>query len=77
MKSSAIYVRLDMPPIELKVYIKDIAEATGQNWTLNDDKTILTSADGTIRYVVGDSIDLRVSSFEPVKKKWRVIPIIH
>ena len=76
MKSSAIYVRLDMPPIELKVYIKDIAEATGQNWTLNDDKTILTSADGNIRYVVGDSIDLRVSSFEPVKKKWRVIPII-
>ena len=76
MKPSAIYVRLDMPPIELKVYIKDMVEATGQNWTLSEDKNVLTNEDGTLRYVVGDSIDLRVSSFEPVKKKWRVVPVI-
>ena len=75
MKSSALYVRLDMPPIELKVYIKDMVDKTGMAWHLNDDMTILTREDGGVVYRVGDSIQLRVSAFEPQKKKWRVIPI--
>ena len=75
MKASALYVRLDMPPIELKVYIRDIEEKTGMAWHLNDDMTVLTREDGVVEYRVGDSIDLRVSAFEPQKKKWRVVPI--
>ena len=75
MKSSALYVRLDMPPIELKVYIKDIIEVTGCNWILNDDMTILSNESGTIRYIVGDSIELMVYSYQSQKHKWRVIPV--
>ena len=74
MKPSALYVRLDMPPIELKVYIRDIAEATGTEWTLNDALTELSCASGA-RYVVGDSIELFVSAYQNDKKKWRVLPV--
>lgn len=75
MKSSALYVRLDMPPIELKVYVKDIVESSGQAWKMSDDLTSLTSEDGSHCYLIGDPIELRVWSFEPLKKKWRVIPV--
>ena len=76
MKASALYARLDMPPIELKVYIRDIQEATGKTWILNDAMTVLECEDGSARYVVGGPIELRVSSFEPERKKWRVVPCL-
>lgn len=76
MKSSALYARLDMPPIELKVYIRDIQDATGKNWVLNDAMTVLECEDGSARFVVGGPIELCVSSFEPARKKWRVVPCI-
>ncbi len=76
MKSSALYARLDMPPIELKVYVRDIEEATGKKWHVNESQTVLTNEDESIVYMVGDCIDLRVSAFEPKKKKWRVVPVL-
>ncbi|MBR4987001.1 MAG: RNB domain-containing ribonuclease [Proteobacteria bacterium] len=76
MKSCALYARLDMPPIELKVYIRDIQEATGKNWVLNEEMTVLSCEDGMSRYVVGGTIELRVSSYEPTRKKWRVVPCV-
>ena len=75
MKPSALYVRLDMPPIELKVYIKDIADATGMNWHINEEMTIMSNDDESIQYIVGNSIELRVLSYEAERKKWRVIPV--
>ncbi|MFA5623512.1 MAG: RNB domain-containing ribonuclease [Bradymonadales bacterium] len=74
MKSSALYVRLDSPPIELKVYIKDIIEEQKQNYILNEAKTVLQSEDGRVRYVVGQSIGLRVHSYNAKKNKWSVLP---
>ena len=75
MKAEALYVRLDMPPIELKVYIRDMAEYSGQAWLLNDEKTILTREDGAIAYRVGDSMDVVVASYEPNKRKYRVVAV--
>lgn len=73
MKSEALYVRLDMPPIELKVYIRDMSEFWGQSWTMNGDKTILSRSDGKEVYRVGDSMDVVVASYEPSKHKYRVV----
>lgn len=75
MKAEALYVRLDMPPIELKVYIRDMAEYSGQSWRLNDEKTILTREDGGAVYRVGDSMDVVVVGYEPNKKKYRVVSV--
>jgi ribonuclease R len=75
MKPSALYVRLDMPPIELKVYIRDIIDATGENWTLNDEMTVFSNDAKTKQYIVGDSIELVVSSYQADKKKWHVLPV--
>ena len=75
MKAEALYVRLDMPPIELKVYIRDMAEYSGQAWLLNDEKTILTREDGAVAYRVGDSMDVVVASYEPNKRKYRVVAV--
>lgn len=74
MKASALYVRLDSPPIELKVYIKDIIEAAGQNYVLNESKTVLQSQDESTRYVVGGAIGLRVHTYNAQKNKWSVLP---
>ena len=76
MKASAIYVRLDMPPIELKVYVRDICESSGDEWQIEADMTALHDLRTGRRFVVGDSIELVVSSYEPTKKKWRVVPCL-
>jgi|GEM_PF-315738 len=74
MKPGALYVRLDMPPIELKVYVRDIVDVSGQGWRVNASMTRVESDDQAHAYVVGDSISLCVLSYHAVKDKWRVVP---
>lgn len=75
MKSDSLYVRLDMPPIELKVYYRDMATHSGYEWAMNGSKTILTRADGKCRYRVGDSVAVVVVDYSPEKGKFRVVPV--
>ncbi len=73
MKTSALYVRLDMPPVELKVYLSDMQTVTGEGWSIDDSLTICTNKSGTKRYAVGDSVGIQVHAYQEQKQKWRVI----
>ena len=73
MKSNALYVRLDMPPIELKVYVYDMQEYTGEGWNVDETLSIVSNVSGTRRYAIGDTVGIRVYRFLTAKKKWRVI----
>lgn len=73
MKSTALYVRLDMPPIELKVYVYDMQELTGEGWQVDETLSIVSNVSGTRRYAIGDTAGIRVYRFLAAKKKWRVI----
>lgn len=73
MKSNALYVRLDMPPIELKVYVYDMQEYTGEGWNVDETLSIVSNVSGTRRYAIGDTVGIRVYRFLTAKKKWRVV----
>lgn len=74
MKPNALYVRLDMPPIELKVYVKDMNDENGDIWQIDIEKNSLSNADNSKIWHTGDPIGLRVSSYQEEKNKWKVVP---
>jgi hypothetical protein len=68
MKSTALYVRLDMPPIELKVYVYDMQELTGEGWQVDETLSIVSNVSGTRRYAIGDTVGIRVYRFLAAKR---------
>ena len=75
MKSNALYVRLDMPPIELKVYVYDMQELTGEGWHVDETLSVVSNVSGTRRYAIGDAVGIRVYRFLAAKNKWRVVMV--
>ena len=76
LKSNSLYVRLDNPPIELKVYFVDIDSVFGEHFVTNENKTMLHSESYSVRFIVGDPIGLRVIHYDHVKNKWSVAPVV-
>ncbi|MBN2439703.1 MAG: RNB domain-containing ribonuclease [Spirochaetales bacterium] len=71
IKQSRLYVRLDSPPIELKVYTEDLETFTGR--LLNFDKNRLVCRNtGKVCYRPGDKLILYIESFR--KERWRLVP---
>jgi ribonuclease R len=78
MRSSRLYVRLDEPPIELKVFVKDIESQTGHSFVLTKNNTVLRSSKAAFvhQFKIGDQIRLRVSKQDKKKKRWVIVPVI-
>lgn len=77
---SRLYVRLDDPPIELKVYADDIARALGGPPALSLDGVALQPAAAPVvgpaggawpRFSLGDAVTLRTRAFDARGDRWR------
>jgi ribonuclease R len=60
VKNNRLYVELDDPPIEIKVYLDKLTAQGQPSGTVANDRTAFTSDDGQ-RFVVGDAIDLKLA----------------
>lgn len=63
MKPTVLYVRLDDPPLEVKVHLRDLRRETGQRWRPDPSRVLVVGPRrGSRRTVVrmGDAVDLRL-----------------
>ncbi|MBW2703125.1 MAG: RNB domain-containing ribonuclease [Deltaproteobacteria bacterium] len=71
------YVELDSPPVELKIYLDDLAEELGERLLVDDDEVELRSSSGKLRLRVGDELMLRTSSYDEARGRWSLLPEQH
>jgi ribonuclease R len=60
MRYDKVYVQLDEPPIDLKVYVPHLEEALGESLRVADDGTALVSGRG-VRFRLGEAVDVIVA----------------
>jgi ribonuclease R len=67
---SRVYLRLDGPPIELKVYAEDLEAAWGGQVSLLPGGVGLRAADGHRRLAAGDAVTLRTRGLDRRRDRW-------
>jgi exoribonuclease R len=71
MKDSRIYVMLDSPRIEIKVYTEDLERYSGRKFSYRFHVMEETGADDKpLRFRAGDEIKIKVTGFDE-RGKWR------
>ncbi|MCP4902338.1 MAG: RNB domain-containing ribonuclease, partial [bacterium] len=72
MKPSLLYVRLDDPPLEIKLHLKDLEKLTGERWRPDDLGAILRPPHGVDRKTLrlGDAVDLRLAGYDEKQRRW-------
>jgi ribonuclease R len=76
LRPSRRYVRLDDPPVELKVYTADVERVLGCRLEVSDDGVALRAADGRRRaFLLGDAIGVWVVGHDHKRRRWRAAPI--
>jgi ribonuclease R len=74
--SSKIYVTLDDPPIDVKLYAADAGRALGGVWlTLSPGKAALCGPSGEPLFTVGDAITLRLVRRDEPRDRWVFEPV--
>lgn len=73
VRSDKIYVQLDAPPIDVKVYLSGAEKFLGGDIERGKDGV---SVDGVMKAVVGDAIDLRLDSYDETSGRYHLVPIL-
>jgi ribonuclease R len=77
VNSSKIYVTLDDPPVDVKLYAADAGRALGGVWlTLTPGKSALAGPDGRPLFTIGDTIALRLVRRDEARDRWVFEPIM-
>lgn len=75
--SSKIYITLDDPPIDVKLYAADAGRALGGVWlTLSPGRAALCAPSGEPLFTVGDPITLRLVRRDEPRDRWVFEPIM-
>ncbi|MCA9517707.1 MAG: RNB domain-containing ribonuclease [Myxococcales bacterium] len=76
LSDDRLYVQLDDPPLEVKVYLKDVAQAIGATLRVEDHaRASLVGPGGAERALrVGDRIRLRVEGRDDARRRWLLVP---
>jgi ribonuclease R len=74
--SSKIYITLDDPPIDVKLYAADAGRALGGVWlTLSPGRAALCGPSGEPLFTVGDAITLRLVRRDEPRDRWVFEPV--
>lgn len=76
VSASKVYVLLDEPPIEVKVYIGDLGKVARSFLRLDDAEASLVDGRGRPVIAVGDAITLRVEGRDPDRDRYVVVPTV-
>jgi exoribonuclease R len=75
VSASKIYVTLDAPRIDVKVYVGDAGKSLDTWFTLSPGKAALLDEQGRPVVRVGDPIDLRVVRRDEPRDRWVLEPV--
>lgn len=71
IKATRLYVRLDLPPIELKVYTKDLEAFIHRSLDFDNNRLVCRKTK-TVFFKPGDKVILYVESYR--ENRWRLVP---
>jgi ribonuclease R len=76
VSASKIYVTLDEPPIDVKLYVADAGRALGGTWlSLSPGHAALLDEGGAARFTVGDTVRLRLVRRDEARDRWVFEPV--
>jgi len=70
MAEDRLHVRLDEPPLDVKVYLRDLGTADGHPWRV-DRLEVEARSDGGARVTLGDRVVLAVAGLDRGRDRWR------
>ena len=71
LRANRLYCLLDDPPLEVKVYLTDLAEAAGESVDIDPDGVAMTGrSDGRVLVRLGDQGRLHVRRFDAQRDRW-------
>lgn len=70
LRPTRLYVQLDDPPIELKVYCRHLGGVGIDTLTLDESGTLLEDRRSRRRFALGDGLSLRVRAHDPQRERW-------
>lgn len=72
MKPSLLYVRLDDPPLEIKIHLRNLERLTGLRWRPDRIGVELRPPQGSERKPlrVGDAIEVRLAGYQAKRRRW-------
>jgi ribonuclease R len=76
LKPHLAYVRLDAPPVEIKIHFKDLESTTGKRWQVDPNWVQATApeSDDLPALLVGAAINLRVAGHDRKRRRWLFEP---
>lgn len=74
VRPTRLYVRLDSPPVDVKIYTKDLEAEFGGEFKMNRHATHLRGNDG-VTFNVGDTLQVRAKSYDSQRDRWLLLPI--
>jgi len=72
LAASRLYVRLDDPPLELKIYAADVARTLGGGPLQLSPDEVSLGRDGS-RFRLGDAVTVRCDGFDAERDRWRFV----
>lgn len=75
LRASRLYVELDVFPMEVKLYTRDLEAATGIAYTVRDD-AVLTPKDrgaGAPSFRIGDGVLVVTHGYDPAARRWQLV----
>ena len=76
LRPSRAYVRLDNPPLELKVYREDLESWAGTPLELSEDEVVFNAkGTGEPRLLMGQGIQLRTTRRDARRGRWHLEPV--
>ncbi len=75
LKSTRIFVHLDNPPMELKVYLEDVSQALGCTFHYERHNVEMHATDPDMPPLrIGDELVLYIGGYDQDKKRWLLLP---
>jgi ribonuclease R len=74
LRKTRVYVRLDMPSITVKIYLRELARANGADYKLDRSTAVITNGDSTA-FALGQRLKLRVRDYSQGKLRWGLEPV--
>jgi len=74
VKATRLYVQLDDPPAEVKVYTVHLEADLGEPLAMDHDELTLGTADGKARFSVGEAITLSCHGYDKARRRWDLRP---
>ncbi len=76
MKETRLYVRLDSPPAEIKVYTDHLSEECGFKFKVSPGQAVAATEGDEFKLLAGEVVNLRVRGYDDRKDRWKLVPLL-